>query len=319
MENNHEWFAQRFAELAKGVGVVIKGKDPQIRLALMCLVVEGHLLIEDRPGTGKTALARTMAALIDGPWSRIQFTPDLLPADVTGVTTYNQRTQTFEFHQGPVFANVVLADEINRAAPKTQSALLEVMEERQVTVNANTYAVPRPFSVVATLNPTEFEGTYSLPEAQLDRFLMRVTLGYPDFDDEARIIDSGGVDQTFRTVRPVTSGSTIQSMQAIAADVEVVPEVRDYILRLARSTRESTDLRLGVSTRGVIAMVRAARAFAAAEGRGFVTPDDVKALVEPVWAHRCILTAEADFKGVTSAEVLEALVQQQRLDTGIKA
>jgi MoxR-like ATPase len=311
MDDHLTWYAESFAELSRGVGHVIKGKDHQIRLALTCLVAEGHLLIEDRPGTGKTALARSIAALMGGACNRIQFTPDLLPSDVTGVTVFNQRSQTFEFHHGPVFANIVLADEINRAAPKTQSALLEVMEEGQVTVDATTYAVPRPFTVIATSNPVEFDGTYRLPEAQLDRFLMRLSLGYPSQDEELRVIESGGASATVPQLKAVATTDAITSMQRIADRVEVVPEVMEYVLRIARSSRELPSLRLGVSTRGVMALVRAARAYAASDGRPYVTPDDVKALAVPVWSHRCMLSPDAEFRGVRPEELVQELVDAQ--------
>lgn len=311
MDEEFAWFQSRFADLVKGAETVVRGKTDQVRLAITCLVAGGHLLIEDNPGTGKTALARTIAALTGGSWNRIQFTPDLLPSDVTGVTIYNQQLQQFEFHQGPIFANLVVADEINRASPKTQSALLEVMEEGRVTVDAASYAVPNPFMVVATQNPTDFEGTFRLPEAQMDRFLMRISLGYPSAAAEMEIIESGGANVTVPLVEPVVSTEMVIAMRKVVDRVEVVSDVQAYVVAAANATRSSAELRLPISTRGVMFLIRAARVAAAADGRSFVRPEDVKSLIPPVWGHRVVLTADAEYqgrdRGVVLAEVLDRI------------
>jgi MoxR-like ATPase len=299
-----QWFARVFRSLVDNVELVIRGKTEQVRLALTCVFSEGHLLVEDVPGTGKTSLAKSIAHSIDGSWHRIQFTPDLLPSDVTGVTIYNQANRTFEFHPGPVFANVVLADEINRASPKTQSSLLEVMEEQQVTVDSYAHAVPRPFVVIATQNPIEHDGTYELPEAQLDRFLMRLTIGAPEHDAEVEVLQRQGAGSTVAELRPAVASAQALQMVALTQHVHVEPSVQSYIVRLARATREASVLRLGVSTRGCLALQRAARTWALAQGRSYVKPDDVKALAEPVLAHRMLLTPEAELRGVTARDIL---------------
>lgn len=303
------WFQQTFAGLVGNVEQVVLGKRHVIELAFTAMISEGHLLLEDYPGTGKTSLARAMGQSVQGTTSRIQFTPDLLPGDVTGITVYDQKRGEFEFHSGPVFANVVLADEINRASPKTQSALLEVMEEGQVTVDGVTRPVGVPFLVVATQNPVEQAGTYRLPEAQLDRFLLKTSLGYPDHASTVQILE--GTAHTRAVLSPVVTPQGVVAMADIARDVYLNPLVLDYIARLVEATRNATQVRLGASVRGAIALTKAAKTWAAAHGRGYVTPDDVKALAEPVLAHRLILDPEAEFDGVTAS----AVIGQVLLDT----
>jgi MoxR-like ATPase len=297
-------------ELVLGhLGQVIRGKADVLRRTLTCLFAEGHLLIEDVPGTGKTSIARALAASIQGRWGRIQFTPDLLPSDVTGSVVVTQPGQ-LEFRPGNVFANIVLADEINRASPRTQAALLEVMEERRVTITVDSTAreVPRPFMVVATQNPVEMDGTYPLPEAQLDRFLMRIGVGYPDALSEREIL--GGVhDGTMiDALPPVLTIERVRAMVAEAAQVPVDDAVKDYIVALASATRDVPDVRLGVSPRGSFALLRAARVAALADGRPFVLPEDVKALAPPVFAHRIIVHPEAQLRDLTADEVVRRVL-----------
>lgn len=267
------------------------------------MLAEGHLLLEDFPGTGKTTLARAMAQTVQGTNSRIQFTPDLLPSDVTGVTIYDQKTAEFEFHQGPIFASIVLADEINRASPKAQSALLEVMEESRVTVDSVSYEVGNPFMVIATQNPIEQAGTYRLPEAQLDRFLMKTTLGYPDHEATLRILATGGSRPRSTALPAIITTAQVAELAQLAATVHIEGSVFDYIARLVEATRQAGDVRLGSSVRGALALVRASRVWAASQGRHFVVPDDVKMLAIPCLAHRIILDPEAEFNGVLAVDV----------------
>jgi len=301
--------AEAVATLHDSIGRAILGKPGVVRLAIACLLAEGHLLIEDVPGVGKTSLARALAASLGLTWRRIQFTPDLLPSDVTGVTIYNQGAAQFDFHEGPVFANLVLADEINRASPKTQSALLEVMEERRVTVDGVPHAVPRPFLVVATQNPVEMDGTYPLPEAQLDRFLMRVEIGYPEHEAELGILRTQGRRSVVEDLRPVLSATDVAAMVAAATDVYVAAPVEDYLVRVVAATRSATGVRLGASPRATLALLRATRAWALTAGRGFVTPTDVQDLAAPVLAHRLLLTADAELAGRTDAQVVQDVVR----------
>jgi len=301
-------FERLFAELVANVEQVIQGKREAVRLALVCLFAEGHLLIEDVPGVGKTSLAKAIAGSIGGSWRRIQFTPDLLPSDVTGVSVWNRNTNEFEFRPGGVFAHVVLADEINRASPKTQSALLESMEERQVTVDTHTYRLARPFMVIATQNPIELEGTYPLPEAQLDRFLMRLRVGYPSREAELAILDTHGAVVKVGDVAPVASADDIALACDEVAGVHVSPALKGYIVDLVEATRGHRDLVLGVSPRGALALLRATRALAASDSRDFVTPDDVKALAPAVLAHRLLLTPDAQIRGVDAEEIVHALL-----------
>jgi MoxR-like ATPase len=312
-----QWFAERHQRLLDNIELLIRGKRDQLALALTCLMAEGHLLIEDVPGTGKTSIAKALAASMDASWHRIQFTPDLLPTDITGVAVWNAGTREFEFRQGPVFAHVVVGDEINRASPKTQSALLEVMEERQVTVDSVPHAVPRPFLVIATQNPVELDGTFRLPEAQLDRFLMRIAVGYPSADVEADILASRLGRITPPAVGPVVTVDEVQAMIQVAARVHVDPAVHRYVVELVGATRPAphvgsthggAQVRLGVSTRGSLALVRAAQAWAASQGRGYVLPEDVKSLAVPVLAHRLILTPEAELAGRRSEQVVTELL-----------
>lgn len=298
------WFAENVDRLVSGVERVLLGKTHVVRLAFTTLLSEGHLLLEDVPGTGKTSLARAIAQSVAGTSNRVQFTPDLLPGDITGVSVYDQRSGAFEFHAGPVFANVVLADEINRASPKTQSALLEIMEEGQVTVDGVTHPVEPPFMVIATQNPVEQAGTYRLPEAQLDRFLLKTSIGYPDHASLMRILEGSEQRAHQQKVAPAVAAQTVVEMAALARTVYVDPAVRDYVSRLVDATRTAREVRLGVSVRGALGLVRAAKTFAASQGRHYVIPDDIKALAEPVLAHRLILDPEADFDGVTPSNVI---------------
>ncbi|MGO1434569.1 MAG: AAA family ATPase [Canibacter sp.] len=300
-----QWSAAAIRETADAIERVIYGKRRVVELVLAAMIADGHVLLEDVPGTGKTALARTLAKVTDGESSRIQFTPDLLPGDVTGLNVYNQAKSTFDFHAGPIFANVVLADEINRASPKTQSALLEVMEERQVTVDGTTYDVGAPFLVIATQNPVEQAGTYRLPEAQLDRFMMKTSLGYPDEAATLQILQG-----TFTTPDlPIALGQgTMAQLQEFATRVYLSHVVADYISRLLDGSRRAQEVRLGVSVRGGIALVRLAKAWALVQGRTYVTPDDVRDLTRSVFAHRLVLEPEAEFEGVTAEQVIDQLL-----------
>jgi MoxR-like ATPase len=301
-------FAQLAGQMADRIGEVVLGKPEVVRLALTALFAQGHVLLEDVPGVGKTTLARAVAASVQGQWRRIQFTPDLLPSDVSGVTIFNQASRGFEFHPGPVFANIVIADEINRASPKTQSALLEVMEERRVTVDGVPHPVPQPFLVVATQNPVEMDGTYRLPEAQLDRFLVKLSVGYPSEEVEIEVL-RGAALRSPDTIEPITDTATVGEMVRIATRVHIADPLYGYAVRLAAATRNHPQVRVGVSPRGVIALTRAACALALIQGRGYVLPEDMKMLVAPVFAHRVLLSVDAQLRGVTAAEVLDDAIR----------
>jgi MoxR-like ATPase len=287
---------------------VIVGKHEEVRLALVALLCQGHLLIEDVPGTGKTVLAKAIARSIGCTFRRIQFTPDLLPSDVTGLSIYNQKTQEFEFKPGPIMAQVVLADEINRATPKTQSSLLEAMEERQATIDGVTYKMPDPFLVIATQNPIEYEGTFALPEAQLDRFMLRIRLGYPDPLEEVVILDEQKRFHPLEGVEEVISNEALRELQTGVREIYVDPTVADYIVRLVNATRVHPDVYLGASPRGSIALYRAGQAIAGLLGRDYVIPDDIKALAEPALAHRLIIKTSSTIHDITAAQVVRELL-----------
>ncbi|GGR45812.1 MoxR-like ATPase [Nocardioides luteus] len=302
------WFHDTFEKLADNVEKAVLGKRNVIRLVLTALLSEGHLLLEDYPGTGKTQLARALANTVQGSHARIQFTPDLLPSDVTGVTVYDQGKGTFEFHPGPIFHSIVLADEINRASPKTQSALLEVMEEGRVTVDGATREVGRPFMVIATQNPIEQAGTYRLPEAQLDRFLLKTSVGYPDQNATVELLMNSSVRDRATLVTPIITAPTVTQMAEMADQVYIDPAIVAYVSALVDHSRRHKHVRLGASMRGCLALVRTAKVWALAEGRSQVLPDDVKALAEPVLCHRLILDPEAMFNGVTVEDVIGDLL-----------
>jgi MoxR-like ATPase len=287
---------------------VIVGKRPTVELAVVGLLGQGHLLIEDVPGVGKTMLARSMACSLGCTFGRIQFTPDMLPSDVTGVSVFNQATREFEFRPGPVIAQIVLTDEINRATPKTQAALLEVMEERQVTVDGVTHVLPQPFMVLATQNPIEYEGTFPLPEAQLDRFFLRVRLGYPGLDDEIIVLDRQQFHHPIEDLGPAVSMDDVFQAQEAVKEVHVSPAVKRYIVELIDQTRNHQDVYLGASPRGSLTLYRAGQARAAVRGRDFVLPDDVKALALPALAHRVILSPRARLRDLTSEQVVQEIL-----------
>lgn len=294
--------------IAGNVQRVIVGKPDVVRVALVALLAEGHLLVEDVPGVGKTSLAKALARSIDCSVSRVQFTPDLLPGDITGLSVFNRQTAEFEFRPGPVFANVVIADEINRASPKTQSALLECMAEHQVTVDGATYALASPFMVVATQNPVEMDGTYPLPEAQRDRFTARVSVGYPDPAAELAMVDEHSAAEPLDMLRPVTDARRVRAVIDAVRRVRVGPEVRQYCVELVGTTRRIPDVRLGASPRATLQLVRAARAQAALAGRGFVVPDDVQAVAVPVLAHRLLLTPDALASRRSAVDIVRSLL-----------
>jgi MoxR-like ATPase len=302
------WFADTFAKLVTNVERAVLGKSHTVRLALTTLLADGHLLLEDVPGTGKTMLAKAIANTVQGTQNRIQFTPDLLPSDVTGVTIYDQRSGQFNFHQGPVFTTILLADEINRASPKTQSALLEVMEENRVTVDGIAHEVGAPFMVIATQNPIEQAGTYRLPEAQLDRFMMKTTLGYPDHENTVALLADAANRHRESGVSALITTKAVREMADLASGVHVDASLLSYITRLAEETRRAPEVKLGVSVRGCLSYVRAAKTWAAANGRNYVVPDDVKELAEPLLSHRIILHPEAEFSGTTVIGVLSRVL-----------
>jgi MoxR-like ATPase len=302
-------FAGLFDAVVSAIGEVLVGKPDAIRLALICLLSEGHLLLEDVPGTGKTTLAKSLAAVVNGTTARIQFTPDLLPSDVTGVTIWDQSVGAFEFHPGPVFASIVLADEINRASPKTQSALLEVMEESAVTVDGVTRPVGTPFMVIGTQNPIEQAGTYRLPEAQLDRFQIRTSVGHPDEEAAVAILASVGTRAGRPAVRPMLTPAAVGDQVEQASRVYVDTSILRYITQLVQASRVVDGVTLGASQRGAIALLRTSRTLAASRGRHFVVPDDVKALAEPVLAHRIGIDPEAEYGGLTAAAVVSEILR----------
>ena len=295
---------------------VIYGKTREVRLAMMALMCRGHLLIEDVPGVGKTMLARSIAISIGGVFRRIQFTPDLLPSDIIGVSVYNQKTDAFEFREGPIMAEVVLADEINRASPKTQSALLECMDEHQITVDGVTHPMPDPFIVLATQNPIEYEGTFPLPETELDRFLVRLHLGYPGFDDELNVLEAQRDKHPIEGLERVVEADDFDLLRTAIREVHVEPPVREYIVKVVGATRSHPNLYLGASPRGSLALFRLAQARALLEGRTYALPDDIKELAEPALGHRVILSSSARIQGVTAEETIDEILNQVTVPGG---
>ncbi len=309
-------FAETFASLVATVEQVLHGKPAVIELVLIALIAQGHVLIEDVPGVGKTSLAKALARSLDCTWRRVQFTPDLLPADVIGGTVWDREAASFDFRPGPIFANLVLADEINRASPKTQSALLEAMEERQVTVDGVGHPLPSTFMVLATQNPIEHAGTYPLPESQLDRFLLRVGIGYPDRSAELAILDAPDSSQTLARLRPVATARDLQAMSAIARETHVAPSLKGYIVDIAEATRNHSALALGMSPRAGLALLHASCARAAVSGRNYMVPDDVKALAEPVLAHRLIRSGQASLQALDTREIVADILRRVPVPSG---
>jgi len=305
-----QWFGGKFDLVVDNIERVIQGKRRTIQLATICMLSKGHTLIEDVPGVGKTLLARSMARSIDCSFQRIQFTPDLLPSDVTGVSVWDRESSHFVFRPGPVFANVVLGDEINRASPKTQSALLEAMEERQVTVDAVTRPLGPPFMVIATQNPIEHEGTYPLPEAQLDRFMMRLAMGYPEREKELEMLETHGHHSTLVDLKPVIDAADVNQMIDIAASIYVADPIKSYLVDIADASRNDPDLLLGASPRATLFLQRAARTNAATQGRDYVTPDDVKSMLHPVLNHRLIRQPEAQMRGAGMETIIDNIASR---------
>jgi MoxR-like ATPase len=303
-----DWFAGAFQKLVSNVDQAILGKDEVIKLVLTALISDGHVLLEDYPGTGKTVLAKALANTLDGTTSRIQFTPDLLPSDVSGVTIYDQGKGKFEFHQGPIFASIVLADEINRASPKTQSALLEVMEEGIVTIDGVGHSVGRPFLVIATQNPIDQAGTYKLPEAQLDRFLIKTSLGYPDQQTSVKLLMDSANRARASKVAAIIKPEAIVAMANLASEVFVDASIMEYLSEIVAATRRDKDVALGASMRGALALARAAKTWALSVGRNYVTPDDIRDLASPVLAHRLIVDPESEFAGVKAEDIISRIL-----------
>ena len=305
-----------FESIVDNIGIVLKGKKGPIELAVVCLLADGHLLIEDVPGVGKTSLAKALSASIECSWKRVQFTPDLLPSDLVGVSIWSKQREVFEFQEGPLFANIVLADEINRASPKTQSALLEAMEERQVSIDGVTRTLPQPFLVIATQNPVEHDGTYRLPESQLDRFLIRMEIGYPNRQAELDILEPGtGADLTDQ-LAPVVTARDIQEMITAASHVSMVGPLKNYLVDIAHASRKHPHVALGLSPRAIIQLARAVRALAAARGRDYTTPDDVKELAVPVLAHRLVLRNNNSGRRMTTSDVIQEILATVPVPSG---
>ncbi|MFP5298574.1 MAG: AAA family ATPase [Actinomycetota bacterium] len=303
-------FQRSFEAIVENISTIVQGKDDVVRLSLVALLAEGHLLLEDVPGVGKTMLAKSIARSVRCSWRRIQFTPDLLPTDVTGVSIWDHNTGAFDFKHGAVFSNIVLGDEINRASPKTQSALLECMEERQVTVDGVTHHLEEPFMVIATQNPIEHEGTYPLPESQLDRFMMRLSMGYPGREAELEVLERHGDHSPLEDLDPVADAETVLVLIKAAREVHVAPALKSYIVDVCEATRDHPDVYLGASPRASLYLLKAARVMAATRGRDYVVPEDLKDIALPILAHRILLSPEAQMRGASSEEVLMSILDR---------